>query len=45
MSELTQKEIMNLLCAPTPVDEPEEEDFVDEDDIVDEAFIAKMTRG
>ena len=39
MRELTQKEILEILCAPEITDEPEESDFVDIDEIEEEKFI------
>jgi hypothetical protein len=31
MKSLTQDEMLELLCAPEPVDEPDESDFADAD--------------
>jgi hypothetical protein len=35
MRELTQEEILEIMCAPEITDEPEESDFIDSDDNVE----------
>jgi hypothetical protein len=39
MRELTREETLEILCAPEPIDEPEESDFVDIDESEEEKFI------
>ena len=42
MRELTQAEMLEILCAPATTDEPEESDFIEEsesDEKADERFV------
>ena len=39
MRGLTQEEILEITCAPEAVDEPEESDFIDIDELYEEAFV------
>jgi hypothetical protein len=39
MRELTNEEILEMLCAPGITDEPEESDFVDIDEPEEEKFV------
>jgi hypothetical protein len=41
MKELTQEKMLEILCAPEPVDEPEESDFVESDELEEEKFVTK----
>jgi hypothetical protein len=38
-AKLTREEILDILCAPVPADEPEESDFVESDEIEEEKFV------
>jgi len=42
MRGLTQEEILEMLCAPEAVDEPEESDFIDSDELYEEAFVRSL---
>ena len=42
MRELTQDEILELVCAPTVTDEPDESDFIANDDLGEESFVNDM---
>jgi hypothetical protein len=39
MRELTREEMLEILCAPEPIDEPEESDFDEYDDETEEMFV------
>ncbi|MDR1510941.1 MAG: hypothetical protein LBS53_15055 [Synergistaceae bacterium] len=39
MRELTREEMLEILCAPDSIDEPEESDFVDIDELEEEKFV------
>jgi hypothetical protein len=39
MRELTREEILEILCAPEPIDEPEESDFDEYDGEEEECFV------
>jgi hypothetical protein len=39
MRILTQEEMLEIMCAPEPTDEPEESDFVKGFEIADEMFV------
>ena len=39
ITKLTREEMLEILCAPTITDEPEESDFVDIDEMEDEKFV------
>jgi hypothetical protein len=39
MRELTREEILEILCASEPIDEPEELDFDEYDDVEEEKFV------
>ncbi|MDR2780592.1 MAG: hypothetical protein LBB28_05660 [Synergistaceae bacterium] len=39
MRELTLGEILEIVCAPEPIDEPEESDFVETDELEEEKFV------
>jgi hypothetical protein len=39
MRELTQKETLEILCAPEATDTPEASDFVESDENAEEAFV------
>ena len=39
MRELTREEILEILCAPESIDEPEESDFDEYDDEGEEMFV------
>jgi hypothetical protein len=39
MRELTREEMMEILCAPESIDEPEESDFVETDEPEEEKFV------
>ena len=42
MRELTQDEILEIACAPAITDEPEESDFIDDDEAGEENFVKKL---
>ena len=42
MKELTQEEILEIVCAPAITDEPDESDFVEGDDIGEEKFVENL---
>ena len=42
MRELTQNEILEIVCAPEITDEPEESDFIDSDEIDEENFVKNL---
>ena len=42
MKELTQDEILVIMCAPAITDEPEKSDFVDSDEIGEEHFVKNL---
>jgi hypothetical protein len=44
MKELTREEALELMCAPAHTDEPEESDFTDGGETVDEWFIAQYRK-
>jgi hypothetical protein len=39
MRELTREETLEILCAPEPIDEPEESDFEEYDGETEETFV------
>ena len=39
MHQLTQEEMLKILCAPESIDEPESLDFEDGDDAEEEMFV------
>jgi hypothetical protein len=39
MRELTQEEMLEILCAPESIDEPEESDLVESDETEEERFV------
>jgi hypothetical protein len=44
MRELTREEMLEILCAPEPIDEPEESDFVESDETAEEIFVQDWIR-
>lgn len=44
MSELTREEILEVMCAPTTTDEPDESDFIASDEKAEEAFVRDWMR-
>ncbi|MDR0616350.1 MAG: hypothetical protein LBG29_06030 [Synergistaceae bacterium] len=39
ITKLTREEMLEILCAPVPADEPEESDFVESDELEEEKFV------
>ena len=42
MKELTVEEILDIVCDPGNTDEPEESDFIDEDENIEEFFVNNL---
>jgi len=42
MKELTREEILEIVCAPAITDQPEESDFIDNDDISERKFVKNL---
>jgi len=42
MRELTQDEILNIVCAPAITDEPEESDYIAGDEAGEEIFVKNL---
>ena len=42
MKELTQDEILEIVCAPEITDEPEESDFIESDEISEQIFVNNL---
>ncbi|MCL2009136.1 MAG: hypothetical protein FWG71_01145 [Synergistaceae bacterium] len=42
MKELTQKEILEIVCAPAITDEPEESDFIVSDETDEENYVKNL---
>ena len=39
ITKLTREEILDILCAPVPADEPEESDFIESDETAEVKFV------
>ena len=44
MKELTQDEILEIVCAPAITDEPEELDFIANDEVIEENYVKYFIR-
>ena len=42
MKEMTQDEILDIACAPETTDEPEESDFITNEEIDEEKFVKNL---
>ena len=42
MKEMTQDEIMDIVCAPETTDKPEESDFITSDEIGEEKYVKNL---
>ena len=42
MKQLTRDEILVIVCAPAITDEPEEADFIDNDEIDEEEYVKNL---